>query len=98
MNEADAQGNEIVVRHNTAEHRFEVIVDGLLSVADYAEQGDAVVFTHTLVPAELRGRGIAEKLVRAALGWARAEKRRIVPACSYVEAFVRRHPEFQSRP
>lgn len=90
--------NEVVVRHNAAERRFEAVVDGLRSVAEYEVEGDAVVFTHTLVPAELRGRGIAEKLVRTALDWARAEQRRIVPACSYVEAFVRRHPEFLSRP
>lgn len=98
MSADGAEPNEIVVRHNAAEHRFEAVVDGLRSVADYEMKGDAVVFTHTFVPAKLRGRGIAEKLVRAALGWARAEHRRIVPACSYVEAFVRRHPEFQSRP
>lgn len=91
-----AEGSEIVVRHNVAERRFEATVDGFLSVADYEREGDAVVFTHTFVPPELRGRGIAEKLVRAALEWARAEKRRVVPACSYVEAFMRRHAEFQA--
>jgi 4-diphosphocytidyl-2C-methyl-D-erythritol kinase len=35
-------------------------------------------------------------VVRAALAWATVEKRRIVPACSYVDTFVRRHPEFQT--
>lgn len=84
-------GDEIVVRHNVAEHRFEATVDGFLSVADYEVDGEITRFTHTFVPPELRGRGIAEKLVRAALEWARTERRRVVPACSYVEAFVRRH-------
>lgn len=87
--------DEINVVHNAAERRFETTVEGLLSVAEYELAGGVVVFTHTLVPAELRGRGIAEKLVRAALAWARAGRRRVVPACSYVATFIRRHEEFQ---
>ena len=87
--------DEINVVHNAAERRFETTVEGLLSVAEYELAGGVVVFTHTLVPAGLRGRGIAEKLVRAALAWARAGRRRVVPACSYVATFIRRHEEFQ---
>jgi len=87
---------EIVVRHNVAENRFETVVDGFLSVAEYEFVDDTVVFTHTFVPPELRGRGVAEKLVRPALEWARAEKRHVVPACSYVARFIDRHAEFRS--
>jgi predicted GNAT family acetyltransferase len=93
MNEP--RSSPISVRHNAAEHRFEVTVDGWLAVADYQPDGEQVVFTHTFVPPELRGQGIADKLVRAALEWARAEQRRVVPACSYVAAFIRKNPEFQ---
>jgi predicted GNAT family acetyltransferase len=83
------------VRHNTAEHRFEAEVEGQLSVADYTLQGDTIVFTHTYTPPALRGRGIAEKLVRAALEHAREKKLRVVPACSYVDIFMQRHAEFE---
>jgi hypothetical protein len=84
------------VHHNPAECRFETTVDGFLSVAEYKLVGANVVFTHTFVPGELRGRGIAEKLVRAGLAWAQAEGRRVVPACSYVEVFMRRHAEYHA--
>ena len=98
MNTADATAsagsNEIVVRHNVAEHRFETTVGGFLAVAEYELTAGIVVFTHTFVPGELRGRGVAEKLVRAALEWARGERRRVVPACSYVARFIERNPEF----
>jgi predicted GNAT family acetyltransferase len=87
--------NEIVVHHNVLERRFEAIVDGHLSVADYVVEAGTVTFTHTFVPPELRGRGVAEKLVRAALAWAAEEKRRVIPACSYVARFVERHAEFR---
>jgi uncharacterized protein len=91
---APSEGSE--VQHNIAANRFEIITDGRLSVADYQAQAGEMVLTHTFVPPELRGRGLAEKLVRAALEHARREKLRVVPACSHVDVFIRRHPEFQS--
>jgi predicted GNAT family acetyltransferase len=89
-----ARTNEIIVRHNPPQHRFEAEINGLLSVADYELRGTDMVMTHTFVPPELRGQGIAENLVRAALEYARNERLRVVPACSYVEAFIKRHKEF----
>ena len=86
---------DLVVRHNPAASRYETEVDGHLALAEYAEEGDRIVFKHTYVPPELRSRGIAEKLVRAVLEEARREGRRIVPQCSYVALFIRRNPEFQ---
>ncbi len=86
----------IEVRHNAVASRYEANVDGHLAVAEYRLDGDRMIFTHTFVPPELRGRGIAEKLVRPALEHARAEHRRVVPACSYVATFIERHPEFRS--
>ena len=87
---------DITVQHNPAASRFEARVGTQLAVADYGLEEGRVVFTHTYVPTALRGHGIAEKLVRAALEWARAEGRKVVPECSFVAAFIQRHPEFQS--
>lgn len=84
----------IHVHHNTAEHRFEANVDGHLSVAEYEFRDGEIAFTHTFVPTELRGRGIAEKLVRTALEFARDQQLRVVPECSYVAAFIRRNREY----
>ena len=82
------------ILHNPAARRYELTVDGHLSVCEYEAAGDRMIFTHTLVPPELRGRGIAEKLVRVALAEARAAGRKVVPACSYVAKFIERHAEF----
>ena len=84
------------VHHNVAACRFEARVDGYLAIADYKLEGERIIFTHTFVPPELRGRGIAEKLVRVALELARTERRVVVPACSYVAAFIQRNAEFQA--
>lgn len=85
---------EAVVSHNSTASRFEVVLDGHLAVADYVLDGERMVFTHTFVPPELRGRGVAEKLVRAGLEFARQHGRKVVPQCSYVAVFLKRNPEF----
>lgn len=82
------------VRRSASAHRYEAVVDGHLSVCEYEDAGGRRVFTHTLVPPELRGRGIAEQLVRTALAEARAEGFKVVPACSYVARFIKRHREY----
>jgi uncharacterized protein len=43
-----------------------------------------VVIDHTEVDEVLRGRGVARKLLDAAVAWARATDTMIIPSCSYV--------------
>lgn len=82
------------IRHNADASRFELACGERWAVAEYRRENDLLVITHTFVPVECRGRGLAEKVVRAAMEFARAEGLRVVPQCSYVEVFLRRHPEF----
>jgi uncharacterized protein len=84
----------VPIRHDESSSRFIAEIDGHLAHADYALEDVRMVFTHTFVPPELRGRGLAEQLVRPALAHARERNLRVVPACSYVAAFITRHPEF----
>lgn len=53
-----------------------------------------VAADHTLVPGAIGGRGVAARLVDALIDDARARDWKIVPACSYVAAQFRRHPEW----
>jgi predicted GNAT family acetyltransferase len=55
---------------------------------------DVVVANHTGVPSSMQGQGVAAKLVERLVADARAEGFRIVPACSYVAAQRKRHPEW----
>ncbi len=83
-----------MVRHNAAEQRYEMATEHGLAIAVYREQGDRMIFTHTEVPPEDEGKGHAARLVGEALTDAHRRGFKIVPACSYVVAYVRRHPEF----
>ena len=48
---------------------------------------------HTEVPPALGGRGIAGKLVAAAVAYARSANLRVVPNCSYARSWLAKHPE-----
>lgn len=85
----------LVVTHNANTRRFETrAADGLLAFLNYTIAGDCITFEHTFVPDELRGQGLAALLARAALTESRRAGWEIIPACSYVAAYIERHPEF----
>jgi predicted GNAT family acetyltransferase len=81
----------IDVRHDPERRRFSAVVDGRESYLDYAVvDADTVDFAHTYSPTELRGRGIATEIVRFALEWADARGKRVIPSCSFVQAYLDR--------
>ncbi len=83
------------IRNNQSQQRFETQVENLLCVIDYELHDLSLSLTHVLVPKPLEGRGIAGELTRAALDWARTENYRVVPVCPYVQAWLRRRPDYQ---
>ena len=82
------------VIRNDDRHRFEAMVDGHTGVLTYRENGDRVTLIHAEVPVELRGRGVADALARAALDDARRLGLRVRVLCPFVQAFMKRHPEY----
>jgi predicted GNAT family acetyltransferase len=81
------------VRHETDRHRFVTLVDGVEGELEYRREAGRLLLTHTHVPTEIGGRGIAAELTRQALAFARAEGLKVVPVCSYAATYFRRHPE-----
>jgi uncharacterized protein len=82
--------------HEAAAGRFSTCVEGFDCVLEYHLVDGVMHIVHTGVPAPVGGRGIAAQLVTAALEQARSLGCRVVPACSYVAAFLRRHPDYQA--
>lgn len=83
------------VRDNRSEQEFELTVDGERAVAAYQLESKTIVFTHTKVPEAIEGRGVGSKLVRAALDSARDRGLKVVPQCTFVRAWIDRHPEYR---
>lgn len=87
--------DEIIVENNKEAQRFETDINGTLGVAEYQLNGQKIIFTHTGVPRSIGGQGVANKLVKTALDYARDNHLQVVPLCSFVSVYIRRHPEYK---
>jgi len=85
----------VPIRHDPELHRFHASMDGFGAELLYRLNDKVMTITHTRVPAEIGGRGIAGDLVRAAFDHAQSSGWTVVPSCSYAAAFMARHPEYQ---
>ena len=75
--------------------RFEIVTEGRRSVLDYVLEEKSITFTHTGVPPELEGKGYGTALAKAGLEFAKENHLHVVPACSFIRVYIRRHPEYQ---
>ena len=92
MQQLRADRVEVVERPETG--RFELDFPGGQAFAVYRVDGDRIVVTHTEVPPAFNGRGIGSQLAQGIFQIARASGRRVVPRCSFVAAWARRHPDY----
>lgn len=83
------------------DRQYEITVDGVraglaayLDIGDTGDTGGQRVFHHTEIDKTFGGRGLGTVLIAAALADTRAAGKRIVPTCSFVEAYVAEHPEY----
>ena len=90
----DINADELEVTQNPAKNRFETWIDGQLSKLDYMVDGDTIVMMHVGVYPAHRGQGVAGRVTEVALEYAREKSLRVIPMCSYVGAYIRRHPEY----
>ena len=91
----DVNLDDVTVTHNEGTHRFEAGIGGLRAFISYSRFPGRIVYTHTEVPHPLEGQGVAAKLARVALDFARVNDLRVVPLCPYVSSLIRKHPEYQ---
>lgn len=84
------------ITHNHTANRFETTIDGQTGYISYQEQGDTLVYDHTIVPPSLGGQGIGSALVKHALEYARSHDKKVVPQCSFVASYIQQHPDYQS--
>jgi predicted GNAT family acetyltransferase len=67
-----------------------------LATLTYTVAGEKrIILDHTEVGDELRGTGTGGKLVEAAVQWARAEKKIVIPLCPYAKSVFDKTPAFK---
>ncbi|OCW96176.1 GNAT family N-acetyltransferase [Alishewanella sp. HH-ZS] len=79
---------QLNIQHDSAGQRFILSEGNASALLDYQLNGQHIDFCHTYVPPEFRGKGLAEKLVRHALSWAKDNGLQIHASCSYVQRFL----------
>jgi len=93
---ASVTENELTVVRRPDERRYELLLAGEhVGELVYRERGgDVVAFLHTEVDPNVQRRGLGTALVVGALDDARDRGQRVVPICPFVDAYIRRHPDY----
>ena len=85
----------IEVRNNEESRSYEAILDGrVVGLIVYERRGSRMIFRHTIVEAEYRGRGIATELVRAALEDLIAQSLTLTNYCGFIDSFITANPGY----
>ena len=92
----DIDLDKLEVKNNTEANRFEIQLGDQLAMAEYMIAGKNIIFSHTEVPPEYEGKGVANKLAKVALDYARDEGYRVQALCPFIALYVRKHEEYQS--
>ena len=86
---------KLEVVHDPKAGRFQIEVGRWVAVLDYDLEDNIMVFTHTGVPKPLEGQGVGGRLAKTGLEYARKNSHKVVPACQFMEVYLRRHPEYK---
>jgi len=82
-----------IISHDESAHRFNAELEGHRAQLDYVLTGRVMTITHTAVSPAIQNRGVAARLMQAALAAASAQGWSVDPACSYAAAYLRKHPQ-----
>ena len=80
-------------RDNETLHRFELVEQGLTAFATYRRVDGHVSIPHVEAPEALRGKGTADRLMRAIVEDARSKGFKILPTCPYARVWFQRHTD-----
>jgi predicted GNAT family acetyltransferase len=91
----DIDTTKLLVVLNETHHRFEITYDGAIAQIAFRREPGRIVYIHTEVPEAFEGQGIAGQMAKVALDYARKHGLQVVPQCPYVQAYIKRHAEYQ---
>ena len=78
------------IEHQPEANRFVIRLPEGEARLEYSLQSRWVNITHTWVPNELRGRGVADALMLACQEWCQREGLQLVATCSYAVRWLER--------
>ena len=82
---------EVTLKLNKDKKQYEIQKGKSVGFAEYMLADNIIYFTHTEVPEEMQGEGMASKLIKFALEDAREKDYKVIPLCPFVRAYIKRH-------
>lgn len=86
---------DIKISENKDRKRFEMVVEGKTALIEYIRAENKMYLTHTEVPKELEGKGVASSMAKQVLQQIKDEGLYLVPLCPFIAAYLKRHPEWK---
>jgi hypothetical protein len=86
------------INHERSGHRGAFVIerDGKrLAEMTYTVAGSRVIIDHTTVDDALRGSGAGNRLVEAAVLWARNDAKKLLPLCPFAKSVFDKTPEYR---
>jgi predicted GNAT family acetyltransferase len=87
--------NQLQLKVNDKTDHLELEVDGYTAFIKYKVIGNNLFLIHTEVPEALKGNGVGKAIVEKAFRFAREKGYAIVPICPFVQAYLKKHPEWR---
>jgi predicted GNAT family acetyltransferase len=83
------------VKHDENNHEFYIETPEGRALLHYEREGNILNFHHTFVPPDLRGKGMAERIVAAGFEYVENNNLKVIPSCPYVARFVMKNSEWK---
>ncbi len=86
---------DLIISDEPDQQRYVARRDGeLVGLIAYQVDGTVITMVHTEVLPAYEGQGVAGRLARYALDDTRQRGRHVRPVCPYVDAWIKRHPDY----
>jgi predicted GNAT family acetyltransferase len=90
----------MLIQHRHEDSKGVFFISGeaeeILAEITYSIQVDGnILIEHTEVDDELRGQNIGLQLVQAVVDYARSQKLKLIPLCSFAKSVIDKKPEFR---
>jgi predicted GNAT family acetyltransferase len=87
---------DIEVKHDKKNNRFLAEIEGYEAYLSYNVFNDIIDLIYAYTPPEIRGKGIAKIVAEFAFNYAKENNLKVIPTCSYVQAFVERNDKYKN--
>jgi hypothetical protein len=82
--------------HNSDNNQYEYQIEGHIAKIQYEVIDGKYHLTHTIVPKELGGRGIAKALTKDVLTALQSDGKKAVAGCSFIVKYKENNPEWNA--